>query len=612
MKISIREKIVLIILVVTLTLVTTMGFITYRTAKKIIIEDMKLENQNTINNIYDYFLRNFIEEMEYVIEYWAEDEAIVNYRNKPNQPKMVREIPEHFEEVSNQWHGFMSANPDMAWMYLGVEEDGSILINPLDPSMSDDYDCRERDWYIKAVENEGEVIWTDPYLDAGDSGETVVTAAKAVKRGDELVGVVAIDIKLSKFSEVVKNLVFGDEGYLMLMSNDGEIYAHPDTSMLLKNVRHEEWFQGTLEGREGTETYPYQEDKEQIVSYLKVPKTDWKLVGISRIDTRNMLIPIRKQVVLIASITVIITLIFGVIFSKAITKPVEEIMRVVGRISHGEMGIRTNIKTEDEFKVLGNKFNEMLQQIEELLEERNQYVRELTKKNQEIMQQNQEIVAFSEQTEAMNKELSNLLDEVRRNYISTVKALANSIEANDEYTRGHCERVRNITMAIARCINFSESDRSSLEFASLLHDIGKIGISSEVLNKEGKLTTEEYEMIKRHPKIAFDILEDVEFLKESREIIYQHHERIDGNGYPRRLKDEEISLSAKILAVADAYDAMTSIRPYRSEPLTKEEAIEELQNAKGTQFDEKIVNALITILNENEILLDSPRNADVS
>lgn len=287
-------------------------------------------------------------------------------------------------------------------------------------------------------------------------------------------------------------------------------------------------------------------------------------------------------------------------------------MRVVGRISHGEMGIRTNIKTEDEFKVLGNKFNEMLQQIEELLEERNQYVRELTKKNQEIMQQNQEIVAFSEQTEAMNKELSNLLDEVRRNYISTVKALANSIEANDEYTRGHCERVRNITMAIARCINFSESDRSSLEFASLLHDIGKIGISSEVLNKEGKLTTEEYEMIKRHPKIAFDILEDVEFLKESREIIYQHHERIDGNGYPRRLKDEEISLSAKILAVADAYDAMTSIRPYRSEPLTKEEAIEELQNAKGTQFDEKIVNALITILNENEILLDSPRNADVS
>lgn len=612
MKISIREKIVLIILVVTLTLVTTMGFITYRTAKKIIIEDMKLENQNTINNIYDYFLRNFIEEMEYVIEYWAEDEAIVNYRNKPNQPKMVREIPEHFEEVSNQWHGFMSANPDMAWMYLGVEEDGSILINPLDPSMSDDYDCRERDWYIKAVENEGEVIWTDPYLDAGDSGETVVTAAKAVKRGDELVGVVAIDIKLSKFSEIVKNLVFGDEGYLMLMSNDGEIYAHPDTSMLLKNVRHEEWFQGTLEGREGTETYPYQEDKEQIVSYLKVPKTDWKLVGISRIDTRNMLIPIRKQVVLIASITVIITLIFGVIFSKAITKPVEEIMRVVGRISHGEMGIRTNIKTEDEFKVLGNKFNEMLQQIEELLEERNQYVRELTKKNQEIMQQNQEIVAFSEQTEAMNKELSNLLDEVRRNYISTVKALANSIEANDEYTRGHCERVRNITMAIARCINFSESDRSSLEFASLLHDIGKIGISSEVLNKEGKLTTEEYEMIKRHPKIAFDILEDVEFLKESREIIYQHHERIDGNGYPRRLKDEEISLSAKILAVADAYDAMTSIRPYRSEPLTKEEAIEELQNAKGTQFDEKIVNALITILNENEILLDSPRNADVS
>ncbi|WP_176431384.1 HD domain-containing phosphohydrolase [Anaerovirgula multivorans] len=608
MKISIRNKITIIILVLILTAVTTLGLMIYGNAKEILIEDMKFKNYNTLSNIDDYFLKNFMESMEYVIQYWSQDENIINYKNKPNQPKMVTDIPDHFYPVASQWKGFIAANPDVAWIYLGVEEDGSLLLSPIDPKMPEEYDCRERDWYISAVENDGKIVWTEPYLDAGDSGEVVVTVAKAIKKGEDLVGVVAIDIKLNKFSEIIKNLILGDDGYLMLMSNDGDIYAHPDKNMLLNNIGEEGWLQEVLLNDSGTDLYASTEEKDIIISYLTVPETGWKFVGMAKIDIEEMLTPIRNQVVIIAFISTVITLILGLILSGVITKPVEQMMQVINKISKGKMGVRTDIRTRDEFRVLGTKFNEMLQEIEGLLEERNMHVQELTKKNQEIMVQNEEIMAFSEETEAMNEELASLLDEVRRNYLSTVKALANSIEANDEYTRGHCERVRDIAMSIARIMNFPQFDIDNLEFASLLHDIGKIGIPSEILNKVGKLSVEEYEIVKKHPGIAFRILEDIEFLKESREIIYQHHERVDGKGYPHHLTEKDISLSAKILAVADAYDAMTSVRPYREVPFTKEEAMEELQKRKGTQFDSKVVDTFVSILTQEEILINTSMN----
>lgn len=604
-KISIRDKITIMFLVLILTAVATLGMMVYGNAKEILIEDMKFKNYNTLNNIDDYFLKNFMESMEYVIDYWAQDENIVNYENKLGQPKMVTDIPEHFQPVASQWQGFIAANPDVAWIYLGVEEDGSLLLNPIDPTMPEEYDCRERDWYRSAVENDGEVVWTEPYLDAGDSGEVVVTVAKTVKRGDQLVGVVAIDIKLNKFSEIIRNLVFGDDGYLMLMSNDGDIYAHPDKNMLLSNVAEEEGLQEALINNDGSDLYTSAEGEDMIISYLTVPKTGWKLVGMAKVDMKEMLIPIRNQVMLIAFISTIITLILGMILSGVITKPVEEIMKVINKVSKGKIGVRTDIRTRDEFRILGTKFNEMLQEIEGLLEERNIHVKELTIKNREIMIQNEEIMAFSEETEAMNEELTSLLDEVRRNYLSTVKALANSIEANDEYTRGHCDRVRNIAMSIARAMNFPQFEIDNLEFASLLHDIGKIGIPSEILNKEGKLSDEEYEVIKKHPEIAFHILKDVEFLKESSEIIYQHHERMDGKGYPRGLTGKNMSLSAKILAVADAYDAMTSIRPYREIPFTQEEAIKELHKGKGSQFDSEVIDAFMRTLIQEEIIINA-------
>ncbi|MFT9497910.1 HD domain-containing phosphohydrolase [Anaerosolibacter sp.] len=391
---------------------------------------------------------------------------------------------------------------------------------------------------------------------------------------------------------------------MLIGDNKGDIYAHPDKSMLMGNIGEDPWFGKPLLNSNGTDLYDVNDGKQYVVSYFTVPKTGWKLVGIMEVDIGEMIIPIKNKVLVIGLVSAIITLVLGYALSLIVTRPVEKIMGVIHTISKGNMGVRVEIDSKDEFKILGDKFNEMLGEIEDLLDERNIHVQELVKKNQEIKLQNEEIRTYSEKSEAMNQELAELLHDIRKNYLSTVKALANSIEANDEYTRGHCERVRNISMEIVKAMGLDPNEANNLEFASVFHDIGKIGIPTEILNKESRLTFEEYENVKSHPRIGFDILAGVDFLNASREIIYQYHERVDGRGYPRGLKGAEINLSAKILAVADAYDAMTSARPYRKVLLTIGEAVTQLQEAKGVQFDNQVVDVLVEILDQECIAID--------
>ena len=201
----------------------------------------------------------------------------------------------------------------------------------------------------------------------------------------------------------------------------------------------------------------------------------------------------------------------------------------------------------------------------------------------------------------MSGELYNLLNRIRDNYLCTVRDLANSLEAKDKYTKNHCERVTQYSLTIAKRMGLNEEDLLDLEFAGLLHDIGKIGIPSEIINKEGLLTSEEYEVVKRHPELGYDLLKDMTFLDSSNKILLQHHERIDGKGYPYGLEADEIDKLAKILAVADAYDAMTTIRPYRMDKLTDEQAIVEFVKHRNTQFDETVVDVFVEILSSGDI-----------
>lgn len=186
-------------------------------------------------------------------------------------------------------------------------------------------------------------------------------------------------------------------------------------------------------------------------------------------------------------------------------------------------------------------------------------------------------------------------------FFNTIRALSKTLEAKDEYTHGHSERVALLSREIARIRNFSERDILLVYLAGLVHDIGKVGIPSVILHKNDRLTDEEFSMIKQHPALGVQILERIQELAPLIPGVAYHHERYDGRGYPYGLKGDQIPEMARIMAVADAFDAMTSDRPYRKAmPLKK--AITILEENRGTQFDPDVVDDFLSIISNEEVL----------
>jgi len=202
--------------------------------------------------------------------------------------------------------------------------------------------------------------------------------------------------------------------------------------------------------------------------------------------------------------------------------------------------------------------------------------------------------SFSEQAAvAINN--ARLYQKIQDSYFEIVKALAQAIEAKDPYTHGHSARVMEYSVLIAQKLGLPEEKIESLRYAAILHDIGKIGVRGIVLNNPDGLTSEEYDEVKKHPVIGENIIQPIELLQPIRPLIRHHHEWYNSKGYPDGLSGEGIPLGARILTVADAYDAMISDRPYRK-ALTEETAIQELRQGSGSQFDPKIVEVFLEIL----------------
>ncbi len=191
---------------------------------------------------------------------------------------------------------------------------------------------------------------------------------------------------------------------------------------------------------------------------------------------------------------------------------------------------------------------------------------------------------------SLSLENAYLFNDLKLSYFDTIKAVTNSIEARDPYTRGHSQRVGKIAKAISEELDWSQKEKDLIDWGAVLHDVGKIGIPDAVLNKPGKLTDEEYGIIKSHPTIGAEIVKEISFLQPVMPYVVQHHERFDGKGYPKGLAGEAIAVKARLLAVADCYDAMTTDRPYRKS-LEPQIACDEIVNNAGTQFDPEMVEA---------------------
>lgn len=193
---------------------------------------------------------------------------------------------------------------------------------------------------------------------------------------------------------------------------------------------------------------------------------------------------------------------------------------------------------------------------------------------------------------------------MRELYAGTVRGLAAALEAKDKYTRGHSDRVAVYSAAIARQLRMPESEVEKVEYTGLLHDIGKIGVPDELLSKSGQLRTDEFQRIQQHPVTGAKILSEISFLRDVAATIRCHHERLDGHGYPNGLTERDIPFHARILAVADAYDAMTSDRPYRR-GYPPEEAVRRLLAGSGKQFDPEVVRAFVEHLKEQKVIADA-------
>jgi HD-GYP domain-containing protein (c-di-GMP phosphodiesterase class II) len=249
----------------------------------------------------------------------------------------------------------------------------------------------------------------------------------------------------------------------------------------------------------------------------------------------------------------------GIFFlSNIFLRPVAQLVRATGQIASGNLEIWLPVKSRDELGQLGLSFN------------------------------------------SMTEHLRAAYEDVERGYMETTRALAAAVEAKDPYTQGHCERVSQFALQVGKRLGLSKHELKELELSAILHDIGKIGIRDEILMKPKPLSFQEMQMMHLHPEIGRRILENAGPLRQVAVAVHYHHEFINGKGYPQGLKGEKIPLVSRIITVVDAYDSMSSQRPYRG-PLSEEEARKRLRTGKGRQFDPVLVDTLLELLDAGVI-----------
>lgn len=255
-----------------------------------------------------------------------------------------------------------------------------------------------------------------------------------------------------------------------------------------------------------------------------------------------------------------LSVILAALFARSVTRPIAECVNGALDIARGRFGRQVEISSRNEIGDLAYTFNHM----------------------------SRELAAY----DGENKRLIHALE---RGYLETIRSLAAAVDAKDPYTRGHSERVASLSVEIGREMGFSGDALRTLEYGGILHDIGKIGIPDAILLKHGTLTAEEMERIRDHPAIGADIVGGVAFLKDALPCVLSHHERWDGTGYPQGIAGEKIPLFARIVNIADTWDACTSRRPYQ-EPIPTDVVVAILEGLRGAQTDPAVHDALLGVL----------------
>lgn len=447
----------------------------------------------------------------------------------------------------------------------------------------DVYNPKIRPWYAK-VANEKQPIWTSPYI-FFITKLPGITYAKPIVYKDVFAGVMAADLEISTISKFLMDSVFTKNTSIFAIDEAGNVLAH---SEMYKKFKHKSQMKDHIptvydigdnvmlhmkERYDSMDTKEIRSFKEDGVDY-KTITAPYDLAGLNVIlgmytPSIDYLAPLYKSyeaLILVACIILILTVFISRNISKHLARPFEQLSLATESAKELKFDKTINVSSNfREVKVTQENFNQMLESLS-------------------------------------NYQDANLMlsDTLHNAHIDTLYRLAMAAEHKDQYTYDHLKRVSDISVMIAKLIGMDRHDIEILRHASAMHDVGKLGIPDNILLKPGKLTPEEYEIIKNHSELGAKILEkpSSEEMDASMVIALAHHEKWDGTGYPKGLAGEDIPLFGRIVSIADVIDALLSRRPYK-EPFSFEKTIEIVTAERGKHFDPELADA---VLDNQELL----------
>jgi HD-GYP domain-containing protein (c-di-GMP phosphodiesterase class II) len=389
----------------------------------------------------------------------------------------------------------------------------------------------------------------------------------------------ATEVSLRRLQGLVAHTRVGRRGIAFIVDEHGRIVAHPDleralaredlssvpiVAQLLPNIAR------ATPGRGPTVVTDFiDRGQGQVGAFAPLERLRWGLCTAEpREDAYGLARVTWAHAVGWTSLALALALAVALFLAREITRPVAQLVAGTRGLAAGAFGTTVPVDGPPEIAELARSFNDASQRLD--------------------------------QYDADNRRL---LLAVERGYLEVLRALVNAIEAKDPYTAGHSQRTAEFAVAIGRKLGLAEESLKELEVGGLLHDIGKIGIAEQILRKPAQLDDSEMRIMRGHPAIGDGIVSDIELLGRIRSIVRNHHERWDGSGYPDGLSGEDIPLGARIIAVADTYDAITSDRCYQP-GRPPAESVPILRRLSGVQLDERAVEALLTALVEMGQLTD--------
>jgi len=419
-----------------------------------------------------------------------------------------------------------------------------------------DLDARERARGVAEAVG-GKTYISDPIVPPGQKLPMLLVAVPVQGQEGKPGAVLLGEITLERVQKTIEGISVRRQGNAYLVDRRGVLVAHPDRERV---AQAEDMNQVEIVGKylrpgvsAGTIPFKDKSGKDMVGSYATVPGTGW---GVVVQEPRDDAYSSMRQMTMKAAVMIVIALLLAAgsatLLSWRLAQPVRVLVDKVRLLGGGNFSARVEIRSRSEVGQLAGTFNQMAERLEKY--DRN--MREL--------------------------------------FISTIKALAAAIDAKDPYTRGHSQRVAQISLELAKEMGLSPAEQQQVNIAALLHDVGKIGIEDRILQKPTDLTPEEYKVIRQHPRWGGVILGPIKQLKEAIPSIVAHHERLDGTGYPEGVKGPSIPLGARVIAVADTYDAMTTDRLYQK-AMDPSFVLEKLNGWKGTRYDPEVVDAMARV-----------------